>query len=188
MVDLFEGHGFRVLVVGGMAMQLAGVAATSDVDLFLTTRDFDRLPSEFRRDRQVFALLSTGHGRVISGGLRTIEGDLRFAVLDPTSFSGNRSGAEFFDYVYRYWSYTSTLGRAVRPAVVWYSRLVLEGEAQLGRIVRDLEEGAPPKWFRSVQRIADRFGVGARVAQRIPRVQELHRIVRGSVSGEPSSR
>lgn len=179
VVRLFESRGIRVLVVGGLALEVAGVGGTSDVDLFVTVRDFEELPRELRAEKRVAVLLSSGDDEVRSGLLRAIEGDVRFDVLDPSVFSGKKSGDEFFDYVEKHFSFESEIGPTVRPPVVWYTRLLLPGEDQLGKIARDLGNGADPTWLNGAVRIARRFGTEGTVKARLRRLAELRRVLGG---------
>lgn len=181
VTEFLSGKGFRVLVVGGMAMQLQHVAVTQDVDLLLTVRDFSRLDEVLRGDPLVTDLKVSKMMAV--GGLRTSSGIVRFDMLDPRAYSGTKSGDTFFDFVDGRWSEVTSIGRVVRPAVVWYMRMLVPGELYLDRIMRDIEEGAKVEWLDQALEIATHFGTSKLVKEKLRRLAEL-----GALLGSPTGR
>ena len=171
---ILERHRLRFIVVGGAAVFRAYPSESRDVGALLLTREYARGIESLDRDPSVVAM-TREPGETAGGHFLVGTTVVRFDILDPAAFSGTRAGDEFFDYVYRYGSRDAPEGRVATVPVVWYMRLVIEGEAwqvQVQKILRDLRAGAPWSRMADVRRIARRFGRETRVGERIVRVRE----------------
>jgi hypothetical protein len=111
--------------------------------------------------------------------LKLGEKKIRIDILDPSYFSGEKTGDEFFGYVKRRWSRLETLGRVADPAVVWYTRLFVKKEAYLDRIDIDLRQGAKIEWLDGAQEIATYLGTKERIREQVRRLDELFHVTRG---------
>lgn len=168
--------GGRYLIVGGAAVARAVDSETEDVDLMLAVSDYASVVKKLGEDPRVFIESVGGMaGGFLTAGGRRIEFDL----LNPSSFSGNRTGEEFFRYVLRYRSQESSEGRYVLPPVVWYMRLLVpDWLTYVQKILRDLRAGAPWHWMVDVLDLGRRFGTRERLAPRVDEAREAARIAR----------
>jgi hypothetical protein len=166
------------IFVGGVAIHVHYPSETIDFDVMVLPSDFRAAVERVDRDPAV-ASMRRGPGSM-PGGHVIVKGELvRFDLLDPAAYSGNRTGSEFYAYVRRYASERSSIGRVARPAAVWYMRVVIDRfELYFPKILRDLRAGVPPSTMDEVRRIATRFGVRSVVAPRLDRLAELARIAR----------
>jgi hypothetical protein len=176
-VKFLEGKGFDVVIVGGAVMQLRGSGSTEDVDLFVTVSDYGRLEEVLLHDTSV---VDVKLGDETSVAYLKLGGEkIRIDILDPSYFSGEKTGDEFFDYVKRHWSKEETVGRVADPAVVWYTRLFVKKEAYLDRIDIDLGQGAKIEWLDGAQEIANYLGTKERIREQLRRLDELFKVTRG---------
>jgi len=166
--------GRRYPVVGGAAMDQLVPTSTDDVDLMLTVSQFEPIIEKLSHDLEVYINVSGN----IAGGHVSMDGrKIEFDLLNPSSFSGRRSGDEFFDYVLKHRSKQTELGPTAQPQVVWYTRLMVpDWETYIQKIVRDLGNGAPWRWIEGVKAIARRFGTANLLASRINELQEAARV------------
>jgi hypothetical protein len=185
----FAEEGFDPILVGGLAVEVAGYGATRDVDLLVAVVKFDGIEYAFPRDPQITIISIAGgwvaNGRFYPDGRKT-DRYLPFDVLNPNKFVGpGRSGESFYAYV-RSHSTTAHGAAVADPSVVYYTRLLVpgpHGEAYLLRIIRDLREGAPERWLSDALRIGRRFGTGEIVSSRLDRIREIRRAIEfGSAS------
>jgi hypothetical protein len=174
--DFFQEKGIACLVVGGAAIAVEGIGATTDVDLLLTVRDYAGAGNRVSADPRVTQNVHY-QGPTASGLFRTEYGDVRFDILDPATFSGKRSGDEFFDYANRRWASDTRIGRTAQPALVFYTRLIVPGERYLERIIDDLDDGAPEEWLDETLAIANFCGTTGRIREQLLRISELRGIV-----------
>ncbi|MGA8542026.1 MAG: hypothetical protein WB947_00565 [Thermoplasmata archaeon] len=112
------------------------------------------------------------------GFLHVGEARIRFDVIDPSYFSGEKTGDEFFRYIEEKWSKKDRIGRVAFPPVVWYTRLFVPSEAYLERISDDLDEGAPVEWLDGALRIARFLGTEGRIRQRLIRLNDIRPVSR----------
>jgi hypothetical protein len=166
----------RFLIVGGAAVARAVDSETEDVDLMLAVSDYGRVVRGFAGDPSVQI---EAHGPIAGGFLLAGGRRVEFDLLDPSAFSGERSGNEFFDYVLRYRSRPGSEGRYATPPVVWYMRLTVpDWLSYVQKILRDLRAGAPWRWMEVVRHIARRFGTEGKMVSRIENAKEAARMAR----------
>lgn len=179
----------RFVVVGGAAVFEVYPSETRDVDVLLLAREYSRTVEALDHDPSIVAMTRES-GEMAGGHFLVGPEVVRFDLLNPKAFSGSHAGDDFFDYVLRHGSRTTPDGRVATVPVVWYMRLVIEGESwlvQVQKILRDLRAGAPWSLMVAVRHVASRFGEEARLRERIGRVREeaeraglLHRSDRGA--------
>ena len=177
VVRFLQAEKLDVLVIGDAAMEAQGFGATDDVGLLLTVEGFDQSVSLLERQPRVQRFVSVG--KVTAGGwLVTERGRVKFDLLSACRFSGTRGGGALFQYLKARYSFHSTAGPTLRPAAVWYLRLVPGSETALSKILRDLRQHSPRSWRAGVLRIADHFGTRAQVLAGLERLDELGRLTR----------
>lgn len=166
---ILSRHLVEFLIVGGGAVRQFYPSEPQDVDLLLMSRKYEAAVRALEQDPDVESFSWESRG-LATGYFRTCKRLVRFDLIDPGAFSGNRSGDQFFEYVSDYGSVSSKAGRVATVPVVWYMRLALEGEAwtaHVPKIIRDIQAGAPWSFQKSVRRIARRFGTLTRVDERL---------------------
>jgi hypothetical protein len=182
LLSKLESSGFEPVLIGGIAVQIAGYGATRDIDLVLSIAEFDRVEGSFEEDPEVHIITNTAgwllNGRYFPKGNRKRRGPyVTFDILNPEKFVGRKhSGESFFRFVISSGSRRTQYGRVATPPVVYYTRLLVPGShgaAYLDRISRDLDEGAPDEWVRDTVAIAKRFGTEKIVKRRILELREL---------------
>lgn len=171
--DLVKDRGFRVIIVGSMAVSLAGGRTPSDVDLLASVSGFGGIPTYLQLDKRVGAFASPGDTHLLSAVFKMTEGDVRVDLLDPGVFTGKADGDAFFEHVDRERTTEAAAGRVAAPEVVWYMRLVISGDDQLRKIVADIQNGAPQDWFAGARRIAEEFWMTDRIEAGLRRLAEL---------------
>jgi hypothetical protein len=172
-VVLRRNH-IRYVIVGGAAVWRYYPSESQDVDALLVARDYARAVRILDKDPSVESF-SEEEGRMATGHFHSRFRLVRFDLLDPSAFSGARSGDAFFEYVARHGSELSNEGRVATVPVVWYMRLAIEGDAwtaQVGKILRDVRAGAPWALKARVLRIARHFGLAPLVSERWRMVEE----------------
>ena len=171
---LLRERAVRYVVVGGAAVAEAYPSETVDVDVLLMAREYARAVDALDHDPSIVSMTREG-GEMAGGHFVVGHSVVRFDLLNPEAFSGRRSGDDFFDYVARSGSRKTSGVAYAKVPVVWYMRLVIEGEAwmvQVQKILRDLRAGAPWGLTKDVDRIARRFGVQARLRDRMGLVRQ----------------
>ena len=164
----------QFVIVGGAAVRHFVPSESQDVDALLLAKEYRRAVRAFDKDPAVVSF-SDEAGEMATGHFHSRFRLVRFDLLNPGAFSGSRSGDEFFLYVARHGSVPTPDGRVARVPIVWYMRLVIEGEAwqaQVSKILRDLRAGAPWLQIGAVRRIAHRFDTAERISQRLPIVAD----------------
>lgn len=167
---LLREHAVSFVVVGGQAVARTVPTGTSDVDVMVTTSDFESTIALLLKDK-----------RIRLRGLR--EGVALFAVessrgmgldvLDAAPFAGERSGEEFFRFL-REEESTETDGiRYASPALVWYTRLLAtRWRAYAEKILVNIVDGADASLLVRVERIAQRFGTQGLLGERVRYVRD----------------
>jgi hypothetical protein len=168
--------GVPFIVVGGSAIERVVPVATKDVDVLISTSDWPTvdLALESRADAAPLdpmtgnirgTILTLGRGRI----------DLEFISGGP--FSGQFPQDSFSQYVREHESVVHDGIRYATPAVVFYMRLNSPDDWRLyvSSIERDLRAGVPKKTLDLAAEIADRFGVGPAVRERISSLRGMMR-------------
>lgn len=172
VIQRLVARGYRPILVGGLAVEVAGFGGTKDVDVLLPEAEYSG--AEFLVGSGISIFSNTGNftnGRLTLESGRTVP----FDVLNPALFVGAKhTGEEFYRYVFRYGSAETPFGRVATPAVVYYTRLLVagpHGRAYELRIRRDLEDGAPSRWVDRAVDIARRFGTAEKVRAKVVRMR-----------------
>lgn len=174
--DRLTAEGYRPILVGGIAIELAGFGATKDADFLVPVEQFDGL--EFLEEKGLEVVSTTG--KIANGRVTLDDGTtIPFDVLNPANYVGEgHAGEEFFAFVERDGSRMTRYGRVATPAVVWYTRLLVagpHGEEYIERMIRDLDEGAPEGLLDEAIRIGRRFGTDATLHARVEKLRELRK-------------
>jgi hypothetical protein len=168
-----ESQGYRPVLVGGLAVEVASFGGTTDVDVLVPEAEYGG--AEFLRGSGLTSYSNTGN---FTNGRLTLENGrvVPFDVLNPALFVGKgHSGEEFFRYVRRFGSSVTPFGRVATPAVVYYTRLLVSGPHRRTyelRIRRDLDEGAPVHWLDGAVNIAHRFGTERKIRPKVARIRK----------------
>ncbi|MCI4366552.1 MAG: hypothetical protein L3K08_02240 [Thermoplasmata archaeon] len=174
---ILRRNGIGFVFVGGVAIGQRFPSVTKDSDVMVVPKEYARAVEAIDRDPAVVAM-SPGPAEMPGGHVLVRGALVRFALLDPAAYSGDRHGEDFYDFVHRYRSDVSSVGRVARPEVVWYMRLVIDQwEVYVSKILRDLRAGAPWSISTKVDHIAKRFGVRPLVRSRLKHLWEDARIV-----------
>ncbi|MGA8543464.1 MAG: hypothetical protein WB947_08025 [Thermoplasmata archaeon] len=160
--------GVPFVVVGGSAIERVASVTTKDVDVLIEASDRAAVDSALESRRDASPLdPATGSIRatVLSIGGANI--DLEFISGGP--FSGRYGPGSFGRYVREHGSVVYDGVRYASPGVVFYMRINSPDDWRLyvSAIERDLRAGVPERTLDEAARIADRFGVGPRVRERI---------------------
>lgn len=179
LVRRLEKEGYHPILVGGLAILIAGYGATKDVDVLVREAEYGG--AEFLQGEGVEVYSNTG--RFTNGRLSLADGrTVAFDVLNPALCVGRgHSGEEFFSFVEQEASRDSRYGRVALPSVVFYTRLLVpgpHGEVYIERIIRDLDEGVPFQSLDEAMQIAQRFGTGTRVRKKVDHLKRI-RLSRG---------
>jgi hypothetical protein len=174
--DRLAAEGYRPIIVGGVAIEIAGFGATKDADVLVPVEQFDSLEYAKGEGLEIFSTT----GRIANGRVTLEDGTaVPFDILNPSNYVGkSHSGEEFFRFVEEAGSKKTKYGQVAAPAVVTYTRLLVSGahgEAYLERMIRDLDEGAPEKWLAEAIRIARRFGTESEVRVKVEKLKEIRR-------------
>lgn len=174
-VEILHRHQVEFIIVGGAAIEAEIPSVSRDIDALVLSRDYARAARELGTDPKVVSI-SNEPGSLASGHFLSSGTLVRYELLDPTAYSGTRSGEMFFEFVRRYHGRTTKMGTVARPWVVWYMRLVIEDwRTYVEKILRDLRAGAPWGWIGKVRVVALKLGTADRIA---PRIDELREVVR----------
>jgi hypothetical protein len=164
-------EGYQPILIGGLAIEIAGYGGTRDVDVLLPEAEYGGV--EVLRGGGIEVLSNTGH--FTNGHLRLANGrTIVWDVLNPVPFGGEA----FYRFVATEGSRMTPVGRVANPSVVYYTRLLVEGEhgaRYVLRIRRDLDEGAPLAWLEGTLKIAERFGSLPLVRPKVQRILRARR-------------
>lgn len=167
---ILRGHGIQYVVVGGQAVAQTVRTGTVDVDVMVTTSDFQGTVARLLQDprirlrgmREGVALLSIESAR--GAGLD---------VLDSAPFAGERSGEEFYRYLVEQESTEAAGIRYASTAIVWYTRLLTtRWKVYAEKILVNILDGADPALLVEAERIASRFGTLAVVRPHLEYVRQ----------------
>jgi hypothetical protein len=167
---LLKEHGIRYVVVGGQAVAKTVQTGTSDIDVMVTTSDFEQTVARMLKDsrlrmrglREGVALFAIESARGVG-----------FDILDSAPFAGERSGKEFFDYLIEQESSESEGIRYASTPIVWYTRLLAtRWKIYAEKILVNILDGAESKLLDRVQEIAERFGTRSLLEERIRYVRQ----------------
>ncbi|MCI4346671.1 MAG: hypothetical protein L3K07_07990 [Thermoplasmata archaeon] len=166
---ILRGHGIQYVVVGGQAVARTVRTGTVDVDVMVTTSDFQGTVERLLKDprirlrglREGLALLSIESAR--GAGLD---------VLDSAPFSGDHPGGEFYRFLVEEESTEAAGVRYASTGIVWYTRLLTSRwKLYAEKILVNIADGADPDLLVQAERIAKRFGTLELVRSRLEYVR-----------------
>ncbi|MGD0250790.1 MAG: hypothetical protein ABSB97_07915 [Thermoplasmata archaeon] len=160
--------GVPFVVVGGSAVERIVPVATKDVDVLIDAADWDHVDSAIESRKEAAPLEPTSgtiRGTVVTIGDAKI--DLEFLSDEP--FSGGSKPGSFTRYVREHESVVHEGVRYATPAAVFYMRLNAPDDWRLylPAIERDIVSGVTPRTLDAAVLIAERFGVGPTVRERV---------------------
>ncbi|MGA7476751.1 MAG: hypothetical protein WBW47_05970 [Thermoplasmata archaeon] len=157
-------HGVRYVVVGGQAIGKA-VRATGDVDVMVTTTDYLGTVAALRTDED---LEFQGEDQDVARfAMRSMDGEL-LDVINAARFGGLQGGDGFFAFLEEEESVERDGIRYANPAVVWYTRLMVDRWRHYSdKILQDLLGGVGAGRMRRVVEIAQRFGTEELLRERV---------------------
>jgi hypothetical protein len=184
---ILRSHGIRFIVIGGQAVGRTVSTGTSDVDVMVTTSDFDHTVALLLKDEQI-RLRGLREG-VALFAIESARG-LGLDVLDSTPFAGDRPGGELYEFLEAQESSEAEGILYASTAFVWYTRLLTtRWRVYAEKILVNILDGANANEFRRVEEIAQKFGTQALVAERIAYVRrELSERTSGAPGGSSNRR
>jgi len=162
--------GIRYVVVGGQAIAQRAATATRDVDVMVATADYATTVAWLKAESGL--AFDWDDGKLCRFRLLGL-GGLPLDVINPTVFSGKRTGQEFFDFLLSEGSLTVEGIPYATPTLVWYTRLLTKRwRAYAEKIVTNVIDGVPVDHLDGVEEIARRFGTEVEIAPRVAHVRE----------------
>ncbi|MCI4348795.1 MAG: hypothetical protein L3J93_01050 [Thermoplasmata archaeon] len=178
---ILRDHGIHYVVVGGQAVARTVQTGTSDVDVMVTTADFDATVAVLLKDKRI-RLRGLREG-VALFAIESAQG-VGFDLLDAAPFGGTRTGEEFFRFLIDEESTETDRIRYSSTALVWYTRMhASRWRVYAEKILVNILDGADPKELERVEAIARRFGCEEALRPRIAYVREE---LRGRSGDQPS--
>ncbi len=160
----------RYVVIGGQAIAQLAATATRDVDVMVATGDFERT---IVRLQGVQELAFDWKDAQLARFRLLPQGGVPLDVINASTFSGTKSGEEFFRFLLADGS-TETAGISyATPEAVWYTRLLTKRwKAYAEKIVTNVVDGVRAGRLTGVEAIAQRFGTEATIRTRLAYVRE----------------
>jgi hypothetical protein len=163
-------HAIGYVVVGGQAVAREAATTTHDVDVMVATDDYATTVAKLRTDPDL--AFDWTNDQLARFRIRS-EGGVPLDVINASTFSGNRSGEEFFVYLREAGSTESDGVAYATPEMVWYTRLMTKRwRAYAEKIVTNVIDGVGSDRLRKVEEIARRFGTDRTIRERIAYVHE----------------
>jgi hypothetical protein len=169
-VAILKRHGIPFVVIGGQAIAQTAATTTHDVDVMVATEDFAKTNSYLREEKD---LAFDWEDKQLSRFRILSLGGVPLDVINAATFSGVKSGQEFFRFLTDEGS-TETEGVAyATPEVVWYTRLLTKRwKAYAEKIVTNVIDGVAVGRLKKVDEIAQRFGTETTIQVRLAYVRE----------------
>ncbi len=180
---ILRRHGIRYVVIGGQAIAQKAATTTHDVDVMVATDDFGMTIGRFRDEKEL--TVDWEEKQLARFRIRSI-GGVPLDVINASTFSGVKSGEEFFRYLSSEGS-TEIDGIAyATPEMVWYTRLLTKRwKAYAEKIVTNVIDGVAAGRLNGVVEIALRFGTEVTIRERIAYVRaelarpDIESLIRG---------
>jgi hypothetical protein len=167
---ILRRHDIRYVIVGGQAIAQQAATATRDVDVMVTTADYQGAVARLAEDDEL--TLAWEGGAVTRFGIKDLRG-APLDVVDAGVFAGKKTGQEFFDFLVQEESSETDGIRYVSPEAVWYTRLLTKRwKAYAEKIVTNVIDGLPADRLRQVEAIAEKFGTDTTIGERIAYVRD----------------
>ena len=163
-------EGIRYVVIGGQAIAREAATTTHDVDVMVATADYPRTISQLQRDRDL--VYDWGNDQTARFRIRS-QGGVPLDIVNAATFSGTKTGEEFFSYLAEKGSSVTDGIAYATPEMVWYTRLLTKRwRTYAEKIVTNVIDGVAPGRLREVEAIATRFGTETSIKARIAYVRE----------------
>jgi hypothetical protein len=167
---ILRRQGIRYVVVGGQAVAREAATTTHDVDVMVATDDYAATVDKLRTEADL--VFDWGNDQLARFRIRS-EGGVPLDVINAATFSGRKSGGEFFAFLIEAGSSETDGVAYATPETVWYTRLMTKRwRAYAEKIVTNVIDGVGVERLRKVEEIARRFGTEATVRARIEYVRE----------------
>lgn len=167
---ILRTHGIAYVVVGGQAVARSVPTGTSDVDIMVTTADFEKTVAQLLRDGRL-RLRGARDGLALFA-IESAQG-VGLDVLDASPFAGAHPGEEFYRFLVEEESAENHGIRYASTPFVWYTRLLASRwRAYAEKILVNIVDGADPTLLTRAVEIARRFGTEGEIAQRLQYVQQ----------------
>jgi hypothetical protein len=167
--EIFRRRHVRFVVIGGQAIAQKAATATRDVDVMVATADYRRTLAELRGEKEL--AFDWEDGKLARFRLLGI-GGVPLDIIDAVTFSGQRTGEEFFRFLLDEASEDSDGVRYASPELVWYTRLLTKRwRTYAEKIVTNVLDGLSAGRLAQVEAIARRFGTEKILAERIAYVR-----------------
>lgn len=163
-------QGIRYVVVGGQAIAQKAATSTHDVDVMVATDDYGRTVELLRGEKDL--TFDWGDNQTTRFRIRSA-GGVPLDVINAATFSGGKSGGEFFLFLTQEGSTPVEGIDYATPEVVWYTRLMTKRwRAYAEKIVTNVIDGVASGRLGKVEEIARRFGTEGEITERIAYVRE----------------
>jgi hypothetical protein len=167
---ILRGQGIHYVVVGGQAIAQKAATSTHDVDVMVATDDYGKTLARLRGEKDL--TFDWADDQLARFRIRSV-GGVPLDVINAATFSGDKSGEEFFRYLIQEGSTESDGVAYATPEVVWYTRLLTKRwKAYAEKIITNVIDGVASGRLRKVEEIARRFGTEATIQGRIAYVRE----------------
>jgi hypothetical protein len=167
---ILRGEGIRYVVVGGQAIAQKAATTTHDVDVMVATDDYGKTLTRLRGVKGL--TFDWEDNQIARFRIRSV-GGVPLDVINSATFSGNKSGEEFFRYLTQEGSAETDGILYATPEVVWYTRLLTKRwKAYAEKIVTNVIDGVGASRLREVEQVARRFGNEVTIKTRIAYVRE----------------
>jgi hypothetical protein len=167
---ILRRQNIHYVVVGGQAIAQKAATTTRDVDVMVATDDYRTTLARLRTESEL--TLDWEDDQIARFRIRSA-GGVPLDVINSAAFSGNKSGAEFFQYLTHDGSAEADGVAYATPEVVWYTRLLTKRwKAYAEKIVTNVIDGVSPGRLDRVQEIARHFGTETTMRERIAYVRE----------------
>jgi hypothetical protein len=162
---ILRGQGIRYVVVGGQAIAQTASTTTRDVDVMVATDDYATTLSRLRGVKDL--TFDWADGQIARFRIRSV-GGVPLDVINAATFSGTKTGQEFFQYLTQEASAQTNGVAYATPEVVWYTRLMTKRwRAYAEKIITNVIDGVTPGRLTQVAEIARRFGTEPTIRERI---------------------
>lgn len=167
---ILRRRGIHFVVVGGQAIAQRAATTTHDVDVMVATNDYGRTIARLRNEKDL--AFDWEDDQIARFRIRSV-GGVPLDVINASTFSGKKSGEEFFQYLVQDGSSVTDGVAYASPEVVWYTRLLTKRwKAYAEKIITNVIDGVSSGRLGKVEEIARRFGKEATIEERIAYVRE----------------